>query len=215
MEFIDKKRVRPVTRKGKNAWGGRGMDAAAAPRQDRVKTPEAGAMDGYLRKIWKESFKGFYKKHSRPLWLYIFKTCGDESMADDVFQETFYRFLRAEPAKLNEYQQKAYLYKVAYRLIIDKKRRFKVEQEKSGEAAVEESQEEKIFMALDMEKTFKLLKPKERNLLYLAYVEGYSHSEIAGITGVKEKSVKVQLFRIKTKFAAILRQKGYTGEEGR
>ena len=70
-------------------------------------------------------------------------------------------------------------------------------------------------MALDMEKTFKLLKPKERNLLYLAYVEGYSHSEIAGITGVKVKSVKVQLFRIKTKFAAILRQKGYSGEESR
>ncbi len=215
MEFIDNKRVKAVTRKGKNAWGGRSMDAAAAPRQDRTKNPEAGAMDGYLRKIWKESFKGFYKKHSRALWFYIFKTCGDESMADDIFQESFYRFLRAEPAKLNEFQQKAYLYKVAYRLIIDQKRRFKVEGWKSGEAAVEENKEEKIFMAMDMEKIFKLLKPKEKNLLWLAYVEGYSHSEIAGITGVKEKSIKVQLFRVKTKFAAILRQKGYTGEESR
>jgi RNA polymerase sigma-70 factor (ECF subfamily) len=196
-------------------WGGRSLAAVAAPLQGRTKNPEAVAMDGYLRKLWKESFKGFYKKYSRALWFYIFKTCGDESMADDVFQETFYRFLRAEPVKLNEFQQKAYLYKVAFRLIIDQKRRFKIEREQPGEAAVEESKEEKTFMALDMEKIFKLLKPKERNLLYLAYVEGYSHSEIAGITGVKEKSVKVQLFRVKSKFAAILRQKGYTGEESR
>ena len=91
----------------------------------------------YLKKLWKESFKEFYKKYSRALWFYIYKTCGDESMADDVFQETFYRYLRAEPVRLNEYQQKAYLYKVAYRLIIDQKRKQKTEREKPSEAGFE------------------------------------------------------------------------------
>jgi len=171
-------------------------------------------MDEYLKKIWKESFKGFYKKHSRSLWFYIYKTCGDESMADDIFQESFYKYLRAEPVKLNEYQQRAYLYKIAYRLVIDHKRKIKMEQEKSRDmgAGFEMSKEQEMFMALDMEKTFKLLKPKERNLLWLAYVEGYSHNEIAAITGAKEKSIRVQLFRVKKKFAGILRQKGYNGE---
>jgi RNA polymerase sigma-70 factor (ECF subfamily) len=191
--------------------------APAAQPQPGVKKIEKTGMDDHLIKFRQDSFKNFYKKHSRPLWFYIFKTCGDESAADDVFQETFYRYLRAQPVKLNEYQQKAYLYKTAYRLIIDQKRKLNVEREKSAEVEgeSEESKEEEIFKAMDMEKTFKFLKPKERNLLWLAYVEGYSHSEIAAVTGVKEKSVKVQLFRVKKKFAAILRQKGYAGEEAK
>lgn len=211
LQFIDRK----LLLKSKDRVSGRSKNAAAAFHYPGRETTDNVKMDDYLKKLWKESFKGFYKKHSRSLWFYIFKTCGDESMADDIFQETFYRYLRAEPVKLNEFQQRAYLYKVAYRLIIDQKRKIRIEQEKSGAAEIEESKEEEIFMALDMEKTFKLLKLKERNLLWLAYVEGYSHSEIAGITGVKEKSVKVQLFRVKKKFAGILRQKGYAGEESK
>lgn len=176
-------------------------------------------MDEYVKKIWKESFKGFYKKHSRSLWSFIYKTCGDESMADDIFQESFYKYLRAEPVKLNEYQQKAYLFKIAYRLIIDQVRRIKFQQEKSSEmetdpdVGFEASNEQKITTALDMEKTFKLLAPKERTLLWLAYAEGYSHKEIAAIIHSKEKSIKVTLFRVKKKFANILRQQGYNGEE--
>ena len=85
-------------------------------------------MNEYVKKLWKESFKGFYKKHSRSLWFYIYKTCGDEHMADDILQEAFYRYLKAEPFRLNEFQQKAYLYKTAYRLIIDHVRKIKTEQ---------------------------------------------------------------------------------------
>lgn len=213
MQFVERKRAAPAAPDDKATRRGRSNPAAAAHTRSGKEKPGNSGMDDYLRKLWKESFKSFYKKHSRALWFYIFKTCGDESTADDVFQETFYRYLRAEPVRLNEYRQKAYLYKTAYRLIIDQKRKLKVERDKSGEIDVEESKEEEIFRAMDMEKTFKFLKPKERNLLWLAYVEGYSHNEIAAITGVKEKSVKVQLFRVKKKFAAVLRQKGYAGEE--
>ena len=49
-------------------------------------------------------------------------------MADDILQEAFYRYLKAEPFRLNEFQQKAYLYKTAYRLIIDHVRKIKTEQ---------------------------------------------------------------------------------------
>ncbi|MCP5105424.1 MAG: sigma-70 family RNA polymerase sigma factor [bacterium] len=176
-------------------------------------------MNEYVKKLWKESFKGFYKRHSRSLWFYIYKTCGDEHMADDILQEAFYRYLKAEPVKLNEFQQKAYLYKTAYRLIIDHIRRAKTERDHLAENLAQADEvydagkEREISMAMDMGKTFGLLKPKERNLLWLAYVEGYSHKEIARITESKEKSIKVQLFRIKKKFGGILRQKGYTGEE--
>jgi RNA polymerase sigma-70 factor (ECF subfamily) len=176
------------------------------------------AVDGYVKKIREESFKAFYEKHSRSLWFFIYKTCGDESMADDIFQESFYKYLKAEPVKLNEYQQKAYLFMIAYRLIIDQVRKTKVRLEKFTEMETdpgfgfEASKEQEISTALDMEKTFKLLEPKERTLLWLAYAEGYSHKEIAAIIHTKEKTINVKLFRVKKKFANILRQQGYNGE---
>ena len=72
-----------------------------------------------------------------------------------------------------------------------------------------EGQENKILTSLDMGNTFKLLKPKERILLWLAYVEGYSSNEIAKMTNTKENSVKVQIFRARKKFAGILRRREY------
>jgi RNA polymerase sigma-70 factor (ECF subfamily) len=63
--------------------------------------------------------------------------------------------------------------------------------------------------ALDMQKVFVLLKPRERKLLWLAYVEGYEHKEIAKILGAGEKSIKVLLFRAKKSLTDLLERKGY------
>ena len=114
---------------------------------------------------------------------------------------------------MSENQKKAYLIKVAYRLIIDKKRREIVERNKNPNLVLETNQWKKSVTAIDMEKIFKLLKPKERHLLWLAYVEGYTHREIASVTGGSEKSIRVQLYRIKKKFSGILKKNGYSQGE--
>jgi len=169
-------------------------------------------MEENSKKIWER----FYNRYSRPLWFYIYKICGDKNMADDIFQESFCRFLRANPFILNENHMKSYLYKIAFRIIIDKKRRKKVEkrafeEEKREfkESKHQEGQESEILFFLDMENTFKLLKPRERTLLWLAYVEGYSHEEIAEITETKKTSIKVQLFRARKELVNLLKQKEY------
>jgi RNA polymerase sigma-70 factor, ECF subfamily len=43
------------------------------------------------------------------------------------------------------------------------------------------------------------LKPKERELLWLAYVEGMDHAEIAAATGLGRLSVRTLLFRARNK----------------
>src|SRR3989454_8733629 len=52
------------------------------------------------------------------------------------------------------------------------------------------------------------LKPRERELLWLAYVEGSSHKEIAEIAGVRAASVRLLLFRARRKLAELLRKRG-------
>jgi RNA polymerase sigma-70 factor (ECF subfamily) len=167
----------------------------------------------------KEIWEKFYANHSRSFWFYIYKICGDETMADDIFQESAYKFLRARPKIQNERHMKVYLYRIAFHLIVDKKRRIKVEK-KSFEEKVhtyerdmhDARQESGVLLSMEMKKTFKRLKPKQRMLLWLAYVEGYSYSEIAEMTNTKKNSLKVQLFRAREKMATLLKEKEKTGE---
>jgi len=169
-----------------------------------------------MEQNWKNVWENFYRRHSRSFWFYIYKICGNEQMADDIFQESFVKFLNARPVILNDRHMKAYLYKIAFRLFIDQKRRIKVErkafeeEKQTFEKRLHSSgQESEILQAEDMEKTFKHLRPKNRILLWLAYVEGYSYKEIAELTGVKESSLKVQLFRAREELAKVIKRKEY------
>jgi RNA polymerase sigma-70 factor (ECF subfamily) len=173
----------------------------------------------FMEKNRKEIWEKFYTNHSRSFWFYIYKICGDENMADDIFQESVYKFLKATPEIQNERHMKVYLYRIAFRLIVDKKRRIKVEK-KSFEEKVhtyerdmfDVRQESEALLSMETEKTFKKLKPKQRMLLWLAYVEGYSYTEISEMTSTKKNSLKVQLFRAREKMATLLREKEKQGE---
>jgi RNA polymerase sigma-70 factor (ECF subfamily) len=51
------------------------------------------------------------------------------------------------------------------------------------------------------------LKPRERALLWLAYAQGSSHAEIAGMLGLKTGSIKLLLFRARRKLAGLLQRR--------
>ena len=65
-----------------------------------------------------------------------------------------------------------------------------------------------------MSRIFEQLKPQEQSLLWLAYVEGFDHREIALALQLTEKSVRVLLFRARKKLAGILTEKGFGPAEG-
>lgn len=135
--------------------------------------------------------------------------CRDEGLADEIFQESFVRFLRKAPKGLNDFQKKAYLYRIGSRLLIDNQRRIKQELTKSHDLLPDSKLGGNALVSLDMENIFPALKPKEQKLLWLAYVEGYEHREIGKILGAGEKSIKVMLFRARKKLASLLKEKGY------
>jgi DNA-directed RNA polymerase specialized sigma24 family protein len=60
-----------------------------------------------------------------------------------------------------------------------------------------------------MARTFRALTPRNRVLLWLAYVEGSAHREIAAALGLKASSVPVLLFRARRKLARLLKSKGW------
>ena len=59
-----------------------------------------------------------------------------------------------------------------------------------------------------VEKIFAELKPRDRALLWLAYVEGESHDEIATSLGVRRRGVRVMLFRARRRLRDLLQARG-------
>jgi RNA polymerase sigma-70 factor (ECF subfamily) len=57
----------------------------------------------------------------------------------------------------------------------------------------------------DLTRALSLLKPRERELLWLAYAQGETHRDIAASLGLKTSSIKLLLFRARRKLAALLR----------
>lgn len=160
-------------------------------------------------------FQAFYDKTQKALWAYVFRVVGDSSLTDDISQESYIRFLHAEVVELNEPQMKAYLYRIATNLIHDHWRRQKRRDEwRLGEAEenAEGHSEDKVESRLDLHEAFAKLSPMQRALVWLAYVEEQEHREIAKILKLKEKSVRVLLFRARQKLLGILKRMGIEPE---
>ncbi len=169
------------------------------------------------------AFNAFYQKTARLLWHYICRVGGDASLADDILQETYLRFLHAPKRKQDESLMKAYLYKIATHLIIDHWRRVKREQRwivnthshedaKPALSLTHKDTAGTVILGRDMSRILLELKPLERSLLWLAYAEGSEHREIAVALGLKENSIRVLLYRARQKLARLLKQKGWASE---
>ena len=163
--------------------------------------PDCSSMDG-------EAFAAFYERSARPLWAYLARVSGDAALADDLVQESYIRFLCAAHPEDGEVSARRYLFRIATNLMRDHWRRPKA-------SSIEEIPEE-LFHTPDHSAQYDSkamlgpalanMKPRERQLLWLAYAEGYSHREIAGITGLALASIRLLLFRARRKIARLLRE---------
>lgn len=159
-----------------------------------------------------QTFDDVYRKLARPLLKYIARVTGDASLAEDLLQKTFFRLLEATAPAMDERQMKNYLFKIATNLITDHWRGTQRFQRLLGLAEPVRAHPLDADLRADVRSVFDTLKPQERSLLWLAYVEGSSHAEIADILGLQEGSIKVLLSRARHRLSAALAAKGLTAE---
>ena len=150
-------------------------------------------------------FEFFYNEHSRSLWAYVHRVAGSPEIADEVMQETFLKFLGA--TLRTDENQKAYLYRIATNLTYDHFCRRKRETNRRtsfDSSGHDEPAYEQFPLESGLASVFDELNIQERSLLWLAYVEGYQHTEVAAMLGLNSLSVRVLLFRAKRKLAKLL-----------
>jgi RNA polymerase sigma-70 factor (ECF subfamily) len=158
-----------------------------------------------------DAFAGFYERSARPLWAYLIRVSGDPALADDLMQESYVRFLSAaRPPRLEdgEIASRRYLFRIATNLLRDHWRRphsasLEDLPEEFFAARCDAAQKDSVAM---LTPAMARMKPRERQLLWLAHAEGYSHQEIAEVTGLGSASIRLLLFRARRKIARLLRE---------
>jgi RNA polymerase sigma-70 factor, ECF subfamily len=153
-----------------------------------------------------EEFEAVYERTMRPLRAYLLRVGGNGALADDVLQETYYRFLSMEPARRQAVPERPLLFRMATHVLYDHFRRLR--REERFAAAWRAAPAPEPDLAGDLARVFGELKAKERSLLWLAYVEGFNHVEVAELLGLKPASVRVLLFRARRALAGLVRARG-------
>ncbi len=158
--------------------------------------------------LGRAEFEAFYAATARALQAYIRRLAGDPGIVDDLLQESYVRLLSAPT--LPEAQRKSYLYRTATNLVTDhyrarsRWRRWWQLAPRRSEAIASTAE-----LSSDMDRLFARLDAPDRALLWLAYVEGASHREIAEVLQVQENSVKVLLYRARRRMETILTRYGF------
>ncbi len=174
-----------------------------------------GAFDEADRtfQMTEEAFRTFYELTARPVRVYLARMTGDDRLADDLLQETYYRFLRANATFDSDDHRRNYLFRIATNLVHDHRRKPFMEIPAAvlpdvPDAAAAARNAERAARRLDLHRAMERLKPRERSMLWLAYAQGWSHDEIASAIGVKTASLKAMLHRARQRLLKSLNTGG-------
>ena len=151
-------------------------------------------------------FEAFYLRTARLLHGYLCRMSRDSATADEVLQEAYVRMINAPD--MEEPVRKAYLYRTATNLLRDRWRKRKRERKYWQTENFSEAVQQNLGLPLDVSSVFEKLSPLDRAILWLAHVEQLSHREMAAILGLKEKSIKVILFRARAKARDLFEKAG-------
>jgi RNA polymerase sigma-70 factor (ECF subfamily) len=154
------------------------------------------------------AFRHLYHRTARPLRAYLARAGGDMALADDLLQEAYLRFLRSGFEGEDDDHRKNYLYRIATNLLRDHFRRKRPETDVVPERDDAPGHDIAVHLRSDVGGAMAELSPRDRQMLWLAYVEGSSHTEIAKALGLRTPSVRSMLFRARQRLANELQTRG-------
>jgi RNA polymerase sigma-70 factor (ECF subfamily) len=154
-------------------------------------------------------FQVFYAQTCRALRAYLRASTRDQGTADDLLQETYYRYLKATNAPADIDGRRGYLFRIAFNLVRDQLRAAGRNREVQADEMEVRAVAVDVGLRADLDEALESLDPKDRIRLWLAYVNGSTHREIAAATGVGETSVRPLLLRARRRLAALLRKRGF------
>jgi RNA polymerase sigma-70 factor (ECF subfamily) len=152
-----------------------------------------------------------YQSQVRRLFMYL--TCGDSLLSDDLAQETFIKVYTGLSSFKSVSNFSTWLYRIAYNVYYDYLRTQK-ETVDLDEVATDNhysTEQANLGSRMDVYAALDKLKEAERTCITLFYMDDLSIDKIVAITGYPAGTVKSHLSRGKEKMAKFLKENGYDG----
>lgn len=146
-----------------------------------------------------------YRRYMHDIYRYLHSLCRDHHTAEDVMQETFYRaYLYVE--HYTDESVKPWLFKVAYRAFVDRKRREgRIEARESAffeQLPAGRTPEQDVLLCeqrKELDEAIALLPDLQRQAVLLHDVQDFTYKEAAEIMGIGLANFKISLFRARQK----------------
>ena len=146
-----------------------------------------------------------YEAQYDKIYRYCYFKLHNATVAEDVTQETFLRFLESSTYK-DRGKELNYLYTIARNLCIDESRR-RVAEELSEELP-QEGPEERVLERVVMKQAMERLTSEERELALLRYVNEVPVKVICELRGCSRFALNRQLKQVVKKLRENLQEKG-------
>ena len=143
------------------------------------------------------------------IYRYCYFKLGQRSIAEDITQETFLRFLESDTYQ-NKGKSLHYLYTIARNLCIDEYRKQGRENSVGDENTVDMNQsEEQIITTVVLQEALEKLSEQDRELVLLRYVNELPVSVISKLWGISRFAVHRRLNHTINQLKQMLREEDW------
>ena len=146
-----------------------------------------------------EAFGDLYRAHAGRVYALCLRLEADAARAEELTQDVFVRAWERLASYRGESAFGTWLYRLAVNVVLSDRRsawrRARRELVTADPSALEPPAARPAGRDLDLEQAIAALPPGARTVFVLHDVEGYTHDEIAGLSGIAEGTSKAQLFR--------------------
>jgi len=176
--------------------------------QESVEAPRLAARDDGLvdraRRGDVDAFELVYRMYAGRVYALCLRLAADPVTARELTQDTFVRAWEALPRFRGEASLATWLHRIAVNAMLERRRG---EQRRSARVSLADDEEDgeslaggvvlapDVATAIDLERAIGALPPGVRRAFVLHDVEGYTHEEIATMTGLAAGTLRAQLHR--------------------
>src|SRR5580698_6141214 len=192
-----------------------GMSASQAVFSGWMEIPKSAVHDEAGTHADEEILAALVSQYAGTLYRVAFSVLRNASDAEDAVQEAFLRVLRHRDTLGEVRDQRVWLIRIVWNIVLDRKRRAKTRPETDDVAELARvlpseglSAEDRAAAAQHHAHVLgcvERLPAKEREVLLLSAFEELNSVEIATVLGITESSVRSRLFRARNLMAGILK----------
>ncbi|MGO9776172.1 MAG: RNA polymerase sigma factor [Terracidiphilus sp.] len=171
-------------------------------------------VDEARKQAEEQALAGLVSQYAGTLYRVAYSVLRNSADAEDAVQEAFVRVLRHRDTLHEVRDQRVWLIRIVWNVVLDRKRRMKTRPETDDVAELARvlpaeglTADERVAAAQHHARVLacvEQLPAKERQVLMLSAFEELTSVEIASVLGITESSVRSRLFRARNLMAGLL-----------